>query len=134
MLLYNKAVQSLLPYQAKVDDMLDKVLRIGLLFDFYGALLTDKQQYCLEVHYLRDLSLSEMAVELNVSRQAVHDILRRAEQLLEDYEAKLKLVERHQREQILLGEIYALLSSMPQQVVERSEMRFTLEKLNELLS
>ncbi len=114
--------------------MLDKVLRIGLLFDFYGALLTDKQQYCLEVHYFRDLSLSEMAVELNVSRQAVYDILRRAEQLLEDYEAKLKLVERHQREQILLGEIYALLSSMPPQVVERSEIRFTLEKLNELLS
>ena len=83
--------------------MIDKVCRNGLLYDFYGALLTDKQQYCFELHYLRDMSLSEIAGGLTVSRQAVHDILRRAEQLLEDYEDKLQLVSRHQKERKLHG-------------------------------
>lgn len=79
--------------------MLDKVLHITALFDFYGALLTDKQRFSMEMHYLNDLSLAEIADELGVTRQAVHDILKRAEQVLIDYEDKLKFVERHQREQ-----------------------------------
>ena len=70
--------------------MLDKVLRIGRLYDFYGALLTDKQRYCLEMHYLSDLSLAEIAEELKVSRQAPFMIFCAAcEQILEEYEAKL---------------------------------------------
>lgn len=113
--------------------MLDRVFRIGLLFDFYGALLTDKQQYCLEMHFLRDLSLSEIADELSVSRQAVHDISRRAEQILEEYEAKLKLVERYQRERNLLGEIYSLINSLPPEAAELSQIHLTLEKLEQLL-
>ncbi|WP_312335350.1 YlxM family DNA-binding protein [Anaerospora hongkongensis] len=113
--------------------MLDKIFRIGLLFDFYGTLLTDKQQYCLEMHYLRDLSLSEIADELNVSRQAVHDISRRAEQSLEEYEAKLKLVERHQRERNLLQEMHGLLHSLPPEAAKLSQIHLTLEKLEQLL-
>jgi len=113
--------------------MLDRVFRIGLLVDFYGALLTDKQQYCLEMHYLRDLSLSEIADELKVSRQAVHDISRRAEQILEEYEDKLKLVERYQRERNLLGEIYDLLNSLPPEAAKLSQIHLTLEKLEQLL-
>ncbi|MDF2928377.1 MAG: putative DNA-binding protein [Anaerospora sp.] len=113
--------------------MLDRVFRIGLLFDFYGALLTDKQQYCLEMHFLRDLSLSEIADELSVSRQAVHDISRRAEQILEEYEAKLKLVERYQRERNLLGEIYSLINNLPPEAAELPQIHLTLEKLEQLL-
>ncbi|HAK74321.1 MAG TPA: DNA-binding protein [Sporomusaceae bacterium] len=113
--------------------MLDRVFRIGLLFDFYGALLTDKQQYCLEMHFLRDLSLSEIADELSVSRQAVHDISRRAEQILEEYEAKLKLVERYQRERNLLGEIYSIINSLPPEAAELPQIHLTLEKLEQLL-
>lgn len=45
--------------------MLDKVLRIALLYDLYGALLTAKQQRCLELHYLNDFSLAEIAAEFN---------------------------------------------------------------------
>lgn len=92
--------------------MLDRVMRIALLYDFYGAMLTEKQQRCLELHYLNDFSLAEIAAEFEVSRQAVHDILRRGEQVLEDYEQKLGLVERNQKEQAIVAQVYELLNSL----------------------
>jgi len=93
--------------------MLDKVLRIAKLYDFYGALLTERQRQCIEMHYLSDLSLGEIANEQKVSRQAVHDILRRAEQLLADYEATLCLVARNEQERRELLRIASLLGSLP---------------------
>lgn len=113
--------------------MLDKVLRIGLLFDFYGALLTDKQQRCLELHYLNDLSLAEIADEFNVSRQAVHDILRRAEQLLIEYEEKLKLVERSQRQHQTIQQVYDLIGDLPANLRQLPQISQALEKLACLL-
>lgn len=92
--------------------MLDRVMRIALLYDFYGAMLTEKQQRCLELHYLSDFSLAEIAAEFDVSRQAVHDILRRGEQVLEDYELKLGLVERYQKEQAIVTNVYELLKGL----------------------
>jgi uncharacterized protein len=78
--------------------MLEKLLQISALFDFYGALLTEKQQRCLEMHLFEDFSLSEIGSELGISRQAVYDIIHRSEQSLRDYEAKLGLVARHEKE------------------------------------
>ncbi|MDU2065163.1 MAG: YlxM family DNA-binding protein [Sporomusaceae bacterium] len=89
--------------------MLEKVLKISLLYDFYGALLTEKQQTCVELHYFQDLSLSEIAEQLTVSRQAVYDLLKRAEQILAEHEAKLQLAARHDQERQVLREIYQLL-------------------------
>lgn len=95
--------------------MLDKVLRIALLYDLYGALLTAKQQRCLELHYLNDFSLAEIAAEFNVSRQAVHDILRRGEQVLEDYEARLNLAKRYENEQAAMTKALECLNTLPAQ-------------------
>lgn len=86
--------------------MLDRVLLIGSLYDFYGALLTEKQQVYIRLHYLEDLSLAEIADQFGVSRQSVHDILQRAEQVLLDYEQKLKLVEQFHHERELLRQIH----------------------------
>lgn len=113
--------------------MLDKVLRIGLLLDFYGALLTDKQRQYMEMHYLSDFSLSEIACNFSVSRQAVHDILRRAEQTLKEYEDKLHLVERHQYEQQDLLEVYKLLKNLPSNFTQMPEFSHVLTKLGNLL-
>lgn len=113
--------------------MLEKVLRIVILFDFYGALLTEKQQFSLEMHYLKDFSLAEIAEELGVSRQAVHDLLRRAEQILMDYEEKLKFVERHQREQQTLQHIYNLLETLPEDIRDIPELDSVVKELNCLL-
>jgi hypothetical protein len=74
--------------------VIERVERIAILLDFYGGLLTDKQQQCMDLHYNQDMSLAEIAEIYAVSRQAVHDILKRAEHLLEEYEQRLGLVER----------------------------------------
>ncbi|SEO56132.1 YlxM family DNA-binding protein [Propionispora vibrioides] len=113
--------------------MLDKVLRMGFLYDFYGALLTEKQRQCLEMHYLSDLSLAEMAEQLGVTRQAVHDILRRAEQLLDEYETKLKLIERFQHEQQTISQVYGLISSLSDEVKQLEPVNRSLHILELLL-
>ncbi|WP_338058513.1 YlxM family DNA-binding protein [Caloranaerobacter azorensis] len=74
--------------------MFEKVIRMGLLFDFYGKLLSDRQYTIIEMYYIHDLSLSEIGEQLNISRQGVHDILKRAEKRLLDYEEKLGLVKK----------------------------------------
>ena len=76
------------------QSMLEKMVRIGRLYDHYGTLLTERQQKCLELHFLQDWSLGEIAADLGVSRQAVNDILRRSEETLEEYEKKLKLLQQ----------------------------------------
>ncbi|MGI6328520.1 MAG: YlxM family DNA-binding protein [Dethiobacteria bacterium] len=71
--------------------MLEKVNRLNYLFDFYGTLLTEKQQRVIEMYYKDDFSLAEVAGHLNISRQAVHDILSRTVLALENWEKKLNL-------------------------------------------
>ncbi|BBB93221.1 MAG TPA: YlxM family DNA-binding protein [Methylomusa anaerophila] len=116
-----------------MTDSLNKVLRIGQLYDFYNALLTDKQQQCLNMHYLQDFSLAEIAEEFGVSRQAVHDILRRAELMLEEYEEKLGLVSRYRKERLIIDEIYKMVSNFPEPARKLPEINLVLEKLQYLL-
>ena len=77
---------------------MDKVLEATLLLDFYGELLTDKQREIYGAYFLYDLSLSEIAEQQTVSRQAVHDVVKRTEKILFRYEDKLGLVEKHLKE------------------------------------
>ena len=80
--------------------MMSKVIKVNglleqaLLYDFYGELLTDHQQEIYEQFVLEDLSLSEIAESAGISRQGVHDLIKRCNKLLEGYEAKLHLVEK----------------------------------------
>ncbi len=76
---------------------LSKTTRINFLFDFYQSLLTDKQRLYMQLYYLEDLSLGEIAGEYGVSRQAVYDNVRRTEAMLEDYETKLNLFSEFQK-------------------------------------
>ena len=69
-------------------------LRMALLFDYYGELLTDRQRMCFDLRHNQDLSLAEIAQDLNVSRQGVHDNLCRAEALLINMEEKTGCVHR----------------------------------------
>ena len=78
---------------------MDEILKLTLLYDFYGELLTEKQKLVFEMHYQNDLSLSEIGEELSISRQAVRDQLKRTEKILIGYEEKLCLVERFQQQQ-----------------------------------
>ena len=71
---------------------IEKVVKIGKLFSFYGSLLTDRQQEFMQLYYYHDLSLGEIAEQQDISRQAVYDNLKRSEKALEEYEANLQLV------------------------------------------
>lgn len=82
---------------------MEQLLYLSALFDFYGALLTEKQQECLKMHLFEDFSLSEIGEELGISRQAVYDNIHRSEKAMESYEGKLGLVARYQRERAVLA-------------------------------
>ena len=73
--------------------MEDKI-KSGYLYDFYGELLTEHQRSVYEMSINDDLSLSEIADALSISRQGVHDLLKRCDHQLQDYEARLHLVEK----------------------------------------
>lgn len=73
---------------------MEKIVEQGILYDFYGALLTPHQREIYEAVVYDNLSLGEIAAEKNISRQGVHDLIRRCDKILEDYENKLHLVER----------------------------------------
>lgn len=75
-------------------DYVEKLVEIGILFDFYGKLLSKKQYSAIELYYIHDLSLGEIGEELNISRQGVHDTLKRAEQKLYKFEKDLGLIKK----------------------------------------
>jgi len=69
-------------------------VRISLLYDFYGAFLTEKQREFFELHFFKDWSFGEIAENFGVTRQNVSDVIHRSTALLENYEGKLGLVKR----------------------------------------
>ena len=73
---------------------MEKIVEQGLLYDFYGELLTKHQRQVYEGIVYDNLSLGEIAQEEGISRQAVHDIVKRCDKTLQGYEEKLKLVAR----------------------------------------
>ncbi len=90
------------------------------LYDFYGELLTEHQRNIYEAFVLEDLSLVEIAQEQGISRQGVHDLVRRCDRILKGYEEKLHLLERFMNIKAKIGEIYSLTRE------EEAEFRETL--------
>ena len=78
------------------------------LYDFYGELLNEHQRRVYEAFIFQDLSLGEIADEEGVSRQGVHDLIRRCDRILQDYESKLHLVERFAKAKRTVEEIERL--------------------------
>lgn len=108
------------------ESTLEKKQRVNLLMDCYLELLTDKQQEYLTLYYAEDLSLSEIAFELDVSRNAVYDNLKRAVHILEEYENKLHLLRKHQKRIQLIEEIEA------EQNTSRDQLNDYLEMLKKI--
>lgn len=89
-----------------------QIAEMALFFDFYGPLLTVKQGKIWDLYYQQDYSLSEIAEQESISRQAVHDLLKRTEKILEDYEQKLGLISRFLKEREKLMNIESLLEGI----------------------
>lgn len=97
--------------------VLAKTTRINFLYDFYQSLLTDKQRLYMQLYYLEDLSLGEIAGEYGVSRQAVYDNVRRTEAMLEDYEMKLNLFSKFQQRLEIVDRLEQLITDSDEQSV-----------------
>lgn len=87
-------------------------IHITELYSLYAPMLTEKQRQCLTMQLDEDFSLSEIGESMGVSRQAVHDILSRTRQKLEEYEAELRLAFRMQQQRQALGQIYQDISQL----------------------
>ena len=77
--------------------MKEKSYEMTILFDFYGDILTEKQQELFDLYYNEDLSLAEIAEHLGITRQGVRDGIVRAEQVIQQFEAKLGLAAKYGR-------------------------------------
>jgi predicted DNA-binding protein YlxM (UPF0122 family) len=89
--------------------MFEKKMRLDALYEFYGKMLTDKQSEIMNLYCNLDYSLGEISEILGVSRQAVHDTIKRTEKSLENYEAQLALYERFRNKQIIFENLYELI-------------------------
>lgn len=98
--------------------MLDKTTRINSLYDFYQELLTEKQRNYMEMYYREDFSLGEIAEEVNVSRQAIYDNVKRTEQMLEEYEEKLQLFDKFMKRQALILELKKKIDEKDKEVLQ----------------
>lgn len=87
---------------------IEKLELRGMLYDFYGELLTPHQKKIYEDAIVNDLSLSEIANEQGISRQGVHDIIKRCDKALAEYEEKLHLVEKFARIKHMICQINLL--------------------------
>ena len=72
--------------------MLEDVFKMNMILDYYGDLLSEKQRKSMKLYYNFDYSLNEIAEDLNISKQAVSENLKRGEQNLEEFEDKLQLI------------------------------------------
>lgn len=107
---------------------MEKILEQALLYDFYGELLTEHQKQIYEDVVFNDYSLSEVAEEKGISRQGVHDLIKRCNKILQEYESKLHLVEKFVAIKEQIKKMEASLQGTEQP--DREEL---IRQLNEIL-
>ncbi len=103
--------------------MLNKLNRINLLYDIYSPLLTERQQEVLRLYFSDDFSLGEIAAEYGISRQAVHDLIRRALNSIEAFEEKLALYSRFNFQQERLLEADQILEKPALDAADQAQLR-----------
>jgi len=98
--------------------MLEHKEYVNLLLDYYGELLTDKQQEIMTYYFKDDLSLAEIAENLQVSRSAVHDLIKRSEGTLQHYEEKLSMIIVDKKQNEIIERYRKLESIEVQQLID----------------
>ena len=111
---------------------MEKIVEQALLYDFYGELLTDHQKQVYEDVVFNDLSLSEVAEDRGISRQGVHDMIKRCNRILQDYEEKLGLVEKFVKTQEKVQEIHRL--TQEYRKTEDKKLVFKIEEISAQIS
>lgn len=104
---------------------MDKKVEVSMLAQIYGKLLTKKQLTILEDYYNMDLSLSEIAENNNITRQAVRDIIKKGEKKLFEFEEKLQIMKKMLKQEMQISDILSELTQI--------EAKFTDEQIAEIL-
>lgn len=104
---------------------MDRKVEISMLCQIYGKLLTEKQLNILDNYYNLDLSLSEIAENENITRQAVRDIMKKGENKLFEFEEKLGIMKKTQRQEEKIADILSELTKI--------QTKFTDEQIAEIL-
>ncbi len=110
---------------------MEKILRQSLLFDFYGELLTEHQKSVYEDYVLNDIGLSEIALERGISRQGVYDLIKRCDVILENYETKLKLINKFLITKDMVKRIHDITKQFDD-LETSSKQRLLVDEINDL--
>lgn len=116
----------------KAGATMEKIVEQGLLYDFYGELLTDHQKSIYEDAVYNDMSLSEIADEHGISRQGVHDLIKRCDKSLAEYENRLHLVEKFSKTKEKIQALKDVLETLEDRAVSQKLETLINEILEEL--
>ncbi len=107
-------------------------IELSLLYDFYGALLRENQQEIFESYILDDISVSEIAAEKGITRQGVHDAIKRVARQLRGYEQRLGLLARFEQQRAAVAEIHEFLKEQ-EDMKATKEWQHILEMLEQII-
>ena len=113
--------------------MEEKIIYYGTLLELYGELLTDKQYSVIDKYYNMDLSLSEIAQEDKITRQAVRDNIKKAEEKLEFFESKLKLYKNFKKEDNIVSKLEKNIINLAAKITTLSIDKYAKEKSDNTL-
>ena len=109
-----------------------------MLYDFYGDLLSKKQKEILGLYYSENYSLGEIAGEYGLTRQGIHETIKRGHAKLRDYEKKLKLISKYEKEERSIdflrreiGQLISMLGHDREIVLKLERIKLEVEKLNQ---
>lgn len=108
---------------------MESIVKQSLLYDFYGELLTEHQRTIYEDVVFNDMSLGEIAQEQGISRQGVHDLIKRCDRILGGYEEKLHLVSKFRQTRQMVEEI----KNLTREFMETQDMQL-IEKIEQISS
>ena len=110
---------------------IEERVELSLLYDFYGALLKENQRRMFEASILDDYNLAEIAEDENITRQGVHDAIKRACKQLREYEQKLGLVEKFEKQKELVKKLHIILKGM--NIGDEGELEEVYSIIDEIL-
>lgn len=110
---------------------IEERVELSLLYDFYGALLKENQRRMFEASILDDYNLAEIAEDENITRQGVHDVIKRACKQLREYEQKLGLVEKFEKQKELVKKLHIILKGM--NIGDEGELEEVYSIIDEIL-
>jgi len=110
---------------------MEKIVRRALLYDFYGELLTEHQKNIYSDYVLNDLSYTEIGSNEGISRQAVYELIKRCDSILEDYETKLKLVAKFTETNKRISRIHELAEELNKSTSDK-ELKNKISEIEKL--